>query len=99
MSNNISKVHDCYGCGVCAAACGRKIIEVSLNEDGFYEPHITDESKCTNCGICTEVCAYLHDELSLQNPKSNLMQHGVKTIWSEESARLEELDLKSASTC
>ena len=30
--NNISKIHDCYGCGVCATACGRKIIEISLNE-------------------------------------------------------------------
>ncbi len=69
MINNISNVHDCYGCGVCATACGRKIIEIGLNEDGFYEPHITDESKCTNCGICTEVCAYLHDDLSLQNPE------------------------------
>ena len=67
MSNSISNVHDCYGCGICATACGRKIIEIGLNEDGFYEPHITDESKCTNCGICTEVCAYLHDDLSLQN--------------------------------
>lgn len=65
--NNISKVHDCYGCGVCATACGRKIIEIGLNEEGFYEPHITDPNKCTNCGICTEVCAYLHDDLSLQN--------------------------------
>ena len=64
--NNIGKVHDCYGCGVCATACGRKIIEISLNGDGFYEPHITDVSKCTNCGICTEVCAYLHDDLSLK---------------------------------
>ena len=69
MNKNISKVHDCYGCGVCATACGRKIIEIGLNEDGFYEPHITDESKCTNCGICTEVCAYLHDDLSLKNPE------------------------------
>lgn len=67
--NNISKVHDCYGCGVCATACGRKIIEIGLNEDGFYEPHITDPNKCTNCGICTEVCAYLHDDLSLRNPE------------------------------
>ena len=65
--NNIGKVHDCYGCGVCATACGRKIIEIGLNEDGFYEPHISDESKCTHCGICTDVCAYLHDDLSLQN--------------------------------
>lgn len=67
--NNISNVHDCYGCGVCATACGRKIIEIDLNADGFYEPHITDPNKCTNCGICTEVCAYLHEDLSLQNPE------------------------------
>lgn len=65
--NNISKIHDCYGCGVCATACGRKIIEIGLNAEGFYEPHITDPNKCTNCGICTEVCAYLHEDLSLQN--------------------------------
>ena len=67
--NNIGKVHDCYGCGVCATACGRKIIEIGLNAEGFYEPHITDPNKCTNCGICTEVCAYLHEDLSLQNPE------------------------------
>ena len=67
--NNISKVHDCYGCGVCATACVRKIIEIGLNKDGFYEPHITDESQCTECGICTEVCAYLHDDLSLKEPE------------------------------
>lgn len=65
MKKNISQIHDCYGCGVCATACSRKIIEIGLNQDGFYEPHITDEAKCTECGICTEVCAYLHDELSL----------------------------------
>ena len=67
MNKNISSVHDCYGCGVCATACGRKIIEIGLNAEGFYEPHITDPNKCTNCGICTEVCAYLHEDLSLQN--------------------------------
>ena len=65
---NISSVHDCYGCGVCATACGRKIIEIVQNANGFYEPRITDESKCTQCGICTEVCAYLHDDLSLTDP-------------------------------
>ena len=68
---NISQVHDCYGCGVCATACGRKIIVIGLNADGFYEPHITDVGKCTNCGICTEVCAYLHDELSLKEVEIN----------------------------
>lgn len=66
MNKNISCVHDCYGCGVCATACGRKIIEIVQNTDGFYEPHITDESKCTHCGVCTDVCAYLHDDLALK---------------------------------
>lgn len=69
MNKNISSVHDCYGCGVCATACGRKIIEINLNDDGFYEPHITDEIRCTNCGVCTEVCAYLHEELALKETK------------------------------
>ena len=69
MNKNISSVHDCYGCGVCATACGRKIIEINLNDDGFYEPHITDESRCTNCGVCTEVCAYLHEELASKETK------------------------------
>lgn len=64
--NNIGKVHDCYGCGVCATSCGRKIIDIALNKEGFYEPRINDESRCTECGICTDVCAYLHDDLSLK---------------------------------
>lgn len=64
---NISAVKNCYGCGVCATICGRKIIEIKQNADGFYEPHITDETKCSTCGLCLEVCAYLHDELSLKD--------------------------------
>ena len=27
---NISAVKNCYGCGVCATICGRKIIEIKL---------------------------------------------------------------------
>lgn len=65
--NNISNIHDCYGCGVCATSCSRKIIEIELNSDGFYEPFITNKSKCTECGICRAVCAYLYDELSLKD--------------------------------
>jgi len=63
---NIQNIHDCFGCGVCAVACGRKIIEIRLNRDGFYEPVITDAERCTDCGLCVEVCAFSHDELSAQ---------------------------------
>lgn len=78
---NISNIHDCYGCGVCAVVCSQKIIEISLNSDGFYEPNITDASKCTNCGLCVDVCAYSHDELSVNN--SPLKSYAA---WSKEPA-------------
>ena len=64
--NNISNIHDCYGCGVCATVCAKQIITIELNGDGFYEPRITVDSKCTNCGLCLDVCAYSHDDLSLK---------------------------------
>lgn len=61
---NIFSIHNCFGCGVCAASCGKKIIAIELNRDGFYEPRITDESQCTHCGICTDICAFSHLELA-----------------------------------
>lgn len=64
--NNISDIKHCFGCGVCATSCGRKIINIQLDEDGFYQPYIDDIDKCTNCGICRDVCSFLHDDLSLK---------------------------------
>lgn len=64
---NISNIHNCYGCGVCATACPQKIIEIKLNSEGFYEPYISDLEKCTDCNICIDVCGYIHDKLSINN--------------------------------
>lgn len=76
---NISNIHSCYGCGVCAIACGKKIIDIRLNEDGFYEPYITEPSKCSDCGLCVEVCSYSHGETILkENPKESY------AAWSKE---------------
>lgn len=66
MINNISKIHNCYGCGVCAVSCPKSIINVELNRNGFYEAHIASNEICIHCGICLDVCAYAHEELSLQ---------------------------------
>jgi len=57
-SKNISQIKDCYGCGVCAIVCPKKIIKIDLNKEGFYEPDLFDEAACTQCGLCLTVCAY-----------------------------------------
>lgn len=76
---NISNIHNCYGCGVCAIACAKRIIDIRLNSKGFYEPNITDFSKCTDCGLCRDVCSYCHEGTSLnENP---LVSFGA---WSKE---------------
>ena len=67
MSKNISKIKDCFGCGVCAVACPKKIIEIDLNQEGFYEPRIIDLDKCIHCKLCLDVCSYYQEGLSVDN--------------------------------
>lgn len=77
--NNISDIRSCYGCGVCALACGRKNIEIRRNADGFYEPNIIDAERCTGCGLCRDVCSYCHTETALrEQPKASF------AAWSKE---------------
>ena len=78
---NIGTIRDCYGCGVCATACPKRIIEIRLNGNGFYEPRISDSSHCTDCGLCQDVCAYSHEELSLKGPC--IVSYGA---WSKDEA-------------
>ena len=61
---NIINTKNCFGCGVCAASCGKNIISIKLNKNGFYEPLISEPDKCTNCGICMDVCAFSHPDLA-----------------------------------
>ncbi len=71
--NNISNIKDCYGCGICAIVCPRKIVDVKLNKSGFYEPYITDMNNCIDCGLCMKVCSYSVTNLSAfsqQTPKA-----------------------------
>lgn len=63
---NILSIKDCYGCGVCAIVCSMNIIEISLNSEGFYEPHIRETNKCTDCSLCMDVCSYSKNDLALK---------------------------------
>ena len=64
MKNNISKLKDCYGCGVCVKACPVKIISLEENKDGFYVPVIREQDKCIECNLCLRTCAFNHDEVA-----------------------------------
>lgn len=66
MKDNISKLHHCYGCGVCVPACPKKIIRLDENSNGFYSPVVFDEANCIECGICLDVCGFNHSEPALE---------------------------------
>ena len=57
----------CYGCGVCAIVCAKKLISIEQDNEGFYAPRIKELKHCTDCGLCTKVCAYAHDEVMKEN--------------------------------
>lgn len=71
MSNpkckNIKDIKNCYGCGVCAISCPKRLIDLKINTSGFWEPELGEEDKCTHCGLCSENCAFNHLKLAVQN--------------------------------
>lgn len=64
---NISFINNCFGCGVCATACPKNIINIKLNENGFYIPSIEIPDACVHCGICITVCSYLSKDPAFFN--------------------------------
>ena len=49
----------CKGCGLCEAACPKKIVALQqdkLNLKGFHPSGVTDMSKCIACAFCATMC-------------------------------------------
>ncbi|MBO5887115.1 MAG: Coenzyme F420 hydrogenase/dehydrogenase, beta subunit C-terminal domain [Bacteroidaceae bacterium] len=63
---NVSDIKDCFGCGVCAIVCPKKIIDIKLNKEGFYAP-VVDGQNCIECGQCVAVCSYSSGTIAHQS--------------------------------
>lgn len=54
--NDSTLIYDhCVGCGICAASCPMKAIEMKFSDEFYFRPRI-DYSSCTQCGICSKHC-------------------------------------------
>lgn len=62
-----AEVHECFGCGVCAISCPKKIIDIRLNNQGFYVPYLNSTDLCIQCGICVDVCSWLAEKKIVEN--------------------------------
>lgn len=82
-NNNINNIANCFGCGVCAASCGKRLIKIQLNENGFYSPYLDEPDKCIDCGICLDVCAFNHKEQALKPDEINIKSWAA---WSNDEA-------------
>lgn len=67
VSKSIIGTKGCYGCGICVRVCGKHILDLKLNSDGFYEPVAINADGCTNCGMCSSVCSF-HSTIKTYTP-------------------------------
>lgn len=49
----------CKGCGLCADACPKKIIELdttALNKKGYHPARCVSQEECIGCAFCATMC-------------------------------------------
>ena len=52
---SIQRKEDCCGCTACESICGRNVITLIPDHEGFLYPQV-DSSKCVDCHLCEKVC-------------------------------------------
>lgn len=59
MAKLIINYERCKGCGMCAAACPKKILKINkdrLNLKGYNPMDIIDRDACISCAMCATMC-------------------------------------------
>ena len=64
--SNVLTVNDCFGCGLCSVVCKHDLIDMRLNDNGFYQPSIINQDTCVDCGLCVRVCSFLDKQRDSQ---------------------------------
>ena len=52
----------CKGCGLCVAACPKKIVTLSkdkINAKGFHPAAVTIMEACIGCAFCATMCPHV----------------------------------------
>lgn len=61
----------CCGCGACRCVCPVGAIQVSKNQNGFWEARVDDQN-CIHCEKCKEVCPFCTEDRGKTVEKAEL---------------------------
>lgn len=56
---DITNKENCCGCNACNVICPKQCINMPIDEEGFFYPHI-NITNCIKCGLCEKVCPILN---------------------------------------